>query len=362
MAPSTTLVINPGSTSTKIALFNGDEQVFEEDVVHPEEVLRKFRDIPSQLASRMETLMDALRMRAVDISKLDAVAVRGGLMRPVRSGVYRVMEEMVRDVRGSKARWGREHASNLGVLMGLQLAKEYGIPVFTADPVTVDEMDAVARVSGVPEIKRQSLLHALNIKERIRRASRDLGLKLDETNFIAVHMGGGTTVAAVRRGRIIDVNNALLGMGPFSPQRAGALPTGDLLDMAYSGEYTKPSLQRKLVFESGLKGYLGTGDVREIEMRIEAGDEAAELALSAMAYQVSKEIGAMAAALSGEVAAIILTGGVAFSERVTKEVSGRAEFIAKVLVYPGQAEMEALAWHAQAALSGEERVLHYGQD
>ena len=276
MAPSTILVINPGSTSTKIALFTGDEKVFEEDVVHPEEVLRKFKDIPSQLAFRMETLMDALRLRAVDISKLDAVAVRGGLMRPVKSGVYRVTEEMVEDLRDSKTLWGREHASNLGALMGLQLAEEYGIPAFTADPVTVDELDDIARISGVPEIKRQSLLHALNIKERIRRASRDLGLKVDEANFIAVHMGGGTTVAAVRRGRIVDVNNALLGMGPFSPLRAGALPTGDLLEMAYSGEYTKQRLKRKLVFESGLKGYLGTGDVREIERRIEAGDKAAE--------------------------------------------------------------------------------------
>jgi butyrate kinase len=362
MAPSTILVINPGSTSTKIALFEGDEQLFQEDVVHPEEVLREFRDIPSQLAFRMETLMDALRMRAVDITKLDAVAVRGGLMRPVKSGVYQVTDEMVHDLRDSKTLWGREHASNLGALMGLQLATEYGIPAFTADPVTVDEMDAIARVSGVPEIKRQSLLHALNIKERVRRASRDLGLKAEETNFIAVHMGGGTTVAAVRRGRTVDVNNALLGMGPFSPFRAGALPTGDLLEAAYSGEYTKQSLQRKLVFESGLKGYLGTGDVREVERRIGAGDKDAELMLSAMAYQVSKEIGAMATALSGRVAAIILTGGVAFSARVTKEISGRVDFIAKVLVYPGQAEMEALAWHAQAALSGEERVLHYVQD
>jgi butyrate kinase len=362
MAPSTILVINPGSTSTKMALFDGDEQVFQEDVVHPEKVLRKFGDIPSQLAFRMKTLMDALRLRAVDIAKLDAVAVRGGLMRPVKSGVYRVTEKMAEDLRDSKSFWGREHASNLGALMGLQLAKEYGIPAFTADPVTVDEMDDIARISGVPEIKRQSLLHALNIKERIRRASRDLGLKAEESNFIAVHMGGGTTVAAVRRGRIVDVNNALLGMGPFSPQRAGALPTGDLLETAYSGKYTKQSLQRKLVFESGLKGYLGTGDVREIERRIEAGDKEAELVLSAMAYQVSKEIGAVAAALSGKVAAIILTGGVAFSARVAKEVSGRVEFIAKVLVYPGQAEMEALAWHAQAALSGEERVLHYVQD
>ncbi len=356
------LVINPGSTSTKIALFNGTEKLFEEDIIHAEDELRGFGDIASQLSFRMRTLVQALKERAVEPSKLAAVCVRGGLMRPVKSGVYRVTEDMVEDVRNSKNIWGREHASSLGPLMGLQMSKEYGIPVFTADPVTVDEMDDIARISGVPEIKRRSLLHALNIKERVRRGAHELGVKVAETNFIAVHMGGGTTVAAIRRGRIADVNNALLGQGPFSVQRAGALPTGDLLDVAYSGKYSKPELQRKLVYKSGMAGYLGTGDVREVERRIDAGDGTAALILSAMAYQVSKEIGGSAAALSGNVAAIILTGGVAFSERVTGMIKESVSFIAPVLVYPGQAEMEALAWYAEAALSGKERILPYGQD
>ncbi|MHB8173688.1 MAG: butyrate kinase [Nitrospirota bacterium] len=362
MASFTILVINPGSTSTKIALFKDEDKIFEDDVIHPERDLNKFNDIYSQLPFRMETLTRALRESSVEPSRLDAVSVRGGLMRPVKSGVYRVTEEMVEDLRNSKTLRGREHASNLGPMMGLWLAREQGIPAFTADPVTVDEMDDVARISGVPEIKRQSLLHALNIKERVRRAARELGLKVEDSNFIAAHMGGGTTVAAIRRGRISDVNNALLGMGPFSPLRAGALPTGDLLDMAYSGRYAKSELERKLVFESGLMGYLGTGDVREAEKRIDTGDETAALILSAMSYQVSKEIGAMAAALSGDVAAVILTGGVAFSERVAGMIRERVAFIAPVLIYPGQAEMEALAWHAAAALSGEEPILHYGQD
>ena len=362
MASFTILVINPGSTSTKIALFKGWDKIFEDDVIHPEEELRKFPDIPSQLPFRMETLMRALSEKSVEPSRLDAVCVRGGLMRPVKSGVYRVTEEMARDIRNAKKFWGREHASNLGPLMGLRISGEYAVPAFTADPVVVDEMDDVARISGVPEIKRRSLLHALNIREQVRRAARDLGVNTSEVNFIVSHMGGGTTVAAIRRGRIADVNNALLGMGPFSPQRAGALPTGDLLDMAYSGEYTKPELKKKLVSGSGLTGYLGTGDVREIGKRIDAGDETATLILSAMAYQVSKEIGAMAAALKGDVLSIILTGGVAFSGRVVGIIKERVSFIAPVRVYPGQAEMEALAWYAAAVLSGEEQILHYGQD
>ncbi len=356
------LVINPGSTSTKIALFKGIEKLFEEDIIHAEDELRQFGDLASQHPFRMETLMRALREKSVEPSKLDAVCVRGGLMRPVQSGVYRVTEDMAEDVGNSKNIWGREHASSLGPLIGLQMAKEYGIPVFTADPVVVDEMDDIARISGVPEIKRKSLLHALNIKEQIRRAARNMGAEVKDANFIAAHMGGGTTVAAIRRGRIIDTNNALLGMGPFSVQRAGALPTGDLLDMAYSGKYTRQELQKKLVYESGLAGYLGTGDVREVERRIGTGDETAALILSAMAYQVSKEIGAMAAALGGEISAVILTGGVAFSEMVAGMIKERVSFIAPVLVYPGQAEMEALAWHAAAALSGKERILPYGHD
>ncbi len=356
------LVINPGSTSTKIALFKDRVKIFEDDIVHPEGELRKFPDIASQMPFRMETLMRALRERSVDPSKLDAVCVRGGLMRPVKSGIYRVTEEMAEDLRNSESIWGREHASSLGPLMGLQLSGVFGIPAFTADPVVVDEMDDIARVSGVPEIKRRSLLHALNIREQTRHAARDLGVKIEDVNFIAAHMGGGTTVAAIRRGRIVDVTGALLGMGPFSVQRAGALPTGDLLELAYSGKYTKPELQRKLVHGSGLAGYTGASDVREVERRIGAGDGEAALILSAMAYQVSKEIGAMAAALCGSASAIILTGGVAFSGRVVGMIKERVSFLAPVLVYPGQAEMEALAWYAAAALSGEERILSYGQD
>ncbi|HMB05317.1 MAG TPA: butyrate kinase, partial [Isosphaeraceae bacterium] len=256
--------------------------------------------------------------------------------------------------------WGREHASNLGPMLGFRLHEEYGLPVFTADPVTVDEMDGLARVSGVPEIARKSNLHALNIKAVLRRAASELGVGLADKNFVVAHMGGGTSVAAVRRGAIVDVNNALLGMGPFSPLRAGALPIGDLLEMAYSGRYEKGSLMRKLTHESGLMGYLGTSDVREVERRIDSGDEYASSVFEAMAYQVAKEIAAMASVLGGDVEAVLLTGGVANSGRFTGLVQERVGFVARVIVYPGEYEMESLAWYALRALTGEERILEYG--
>jgi butyrate kinase len=356
------LVINPGSTSTKLAFYVDERCVLSEQVDHPEGDLASFPDVASQEGYRYSLVMALLRDRGIDPASLDAVSVRGGLMKPVASGVYRVSEAMVKDVRESKARWGREHASNLGPMLGMRLHKEYGMPAFTADPVTVDEMDDLARISGVPEITRKSNLHALNIKAVLRRAAAELGVGLTEKNFVVAHMGGGTSVAAVRRGRIVDVNNALLGMGPFSPLRAGALPIGDLLEIAYSGAYEKGALFKKLAHESGLMGYLGTSDVREVERRIIEGDRYASAVLDAMAYQVAKEIAAMASVLKGEVEAVLLTGGVAHSERFVGMIRERAGFVAKVIVYPGEFEMESLAEYARRSLSGEERIQEYVQD
>ena len=353
-------VINPGSTSTKLAYFEGRTPVFDERIEHPEKDIKDFGDVASQEEYRLGLIAAFLRDRGIGPARLSAVAARGGLMKPVRSGVYRVNDAMVADLKASKDRWGREHASNLGCILAKRLSDSCSIPAFTADPVTVDEMDEVARISGVPEITRKSHLHALNIKAVARRAARETGTQLTRANFVVAHVGGGVSVAAVRGGLISDVNNALLGMGPFSPSRAGALPTGDLIDMAYSGRYEKAGLESKLVKESGLMGYLGTSDVREVERRIDAGDKEAGMVFAAMAYQVAKEIAAMAAALSGNVAAVILTGGVANSARFTDMVGVRTGFIAPVLVYPGEAEMEALAYYAAAALSGEEKVLEYG--
>jgi butyrate kinase len=266
---------------------------------------------------------------------------------------------MVDDLVRSKERWGREHASNLGAMLALRLSENLGVPAFTSDPVTVDEMSDVARISGVPEIKRKSHLHALNIKAVLRRACIELGMDVAASGFVIAHIGGGVSIAAVKGGEILDVNNALLGMGPFGPARAGALPIGDLVGLAFSGGYDRAGLERKLVYESGLTGYLGTPDVREVERRVLSGDVLADTVYRAMAYQTAKEIGANAAALSGRVDAVLLTGGVAHSQMFTRMVAAMTDFIAPVRVYPGEFEMEALAEHARAVLAGEEEILEY---
>ena len=353
------LVINPGSTSTKLACFEGGSAVCRENCEHSEEELARFPDIPSQEGYRFGVVEAFMVRHGILPEGIDAVAARGGLMKPVRSGVYRINRRMVEDLLHSKTIWGREHASNLGCILALRLSEMYGLPAFTADPVTVDEMADIARVSGFPDITRKSHLHALNIKAMAGRAAAELGIGLSEARLVVAHLGGGISVAAVDMGRIIDVNNALLGMGPFSPQRAGALPIGDLVDICYSGRYDKAALLSKLAREGGLQGYLGISDIKEVERRIGDGDVRASLIFSAMAYQVSKEIAAMAAALSGRVDAVVLTGGAAHSSRLVAEVGDRVAFIARLLVYPGEAEMEALAAHAAGAMAGEEEVLSY---
>ncbi len=242
------------------------------------------------------------------------------------------MDDLVR----SKERWGREHASNLGAMLALRLSEKYAVPAFTSDPVTVDEMSDVARISGIPEIKRKSHLHALNIKAVLRRACADLGLDVAASGFVIAHIGGGVSIAAVKGGEILDVNNALLGMGPFGPSRAGALPIGDLVGLAFTGGYDRAGLERKLVYESGLTGYLGTPDVREVERRVLSGDALADTVYRAMAYQTAKEIGAMAATLSGRVDAVLLTGGVANSGMFTGMVSAMTDFYSACPGIPGR--------------------------
>ncbi|MGA2192147.1 MAG: butyrate kinase [Nitrospirota bacterium] len=354
------LAINPGSTSTKIACYEGETEIFSENIDHPEDVLKTYKTIAAQLPYRLEAIEKFIKDKGIDAKALGAIAARGGLMKPVKAGVYKITNEMVEDLRESKERWGTEHASNLGAMIALMLSKKYGVPAFTADPVTVDELEDVARVSGVPEIKRISHLHALNIRAMMKRAAAELMLPVGQWNFVVAHLGSGTSVAAIRAGKIIDVNNALLGMGPFSPLRAGALPTGDLLGLAYSGAYTKEQLERKLVYRSGLMGYTGTNDAREVERRIFQGDREAGLIYDAMAYQLSKEIAAMAAVLKGDVRAVVLTGGVANSRKFVAKVEERVGFIARVMAYPGEAEMSSLAAYARGALEGTETVLEYG--
>ncbi|MCL5039077.1 MAG: butyrate kinase [Firmicutes bacterium] len=349
------LAINPGSTSTKVALFDGEEALWEERITHRTEEILAFARVVEQLPYRRRHVEGFLEARGVQRRGLKAVVGRGGLVHPVAGGTYLVNDRLVEDLRTGRQ---GEHASNLGGLLAREIADPLGVPAFIVDPVAVDEFDELARVSGLPEIRRRSLFHALNQKAVARRAARDLGYSYTAVNFIVAHLGGGITVGAHRQGRVIDVNHGIA-EGPFSPERAGGLPTDDLVRLALSGQYDEKSLIRRLTSEAGLFAHLGTKDAREIEGRVAGGDRQARLIFEAMAYGVAKEIGAMATALFGQVQAILLTGGLAWSELLTGWISERVQFIAPVLLYPGEEEMRALVEGALRVLRGEEQVGEY---
>ncbi len=352
------LAINPGSTSTKIAVFDDDKKVFVKVLRHDPAELDKIGGILDQYEFRKNLVMEALGENDVDPKTLEAVVGRGGLVRSVPGGTYRVGEKMLADLKDPSI-WGRIHASNLGAFIANAISKDLDIPAFIVDPVTVDEFEDIARISGVPEIERKSLFHALNIRYTARHLAKDINRDFNELNMIAIHMGGGITVGAIKKGRVVDVNNALLGMGPFSPQRAGALPIGDLIEMAYSGEYTQKELANKLSKTSGLLAYLGTDSGMEIENRIKAGDQQAKKILDAMCYQIAKEIGGYAAALEGKVDAIFMTGGLVYDPYIVKEISKYVQFIAPVHTYPGEKEMEALSEGGVLVLKGLEEAKEY---
>jgi butyrate kinase len=283
---------------------------------------------------------------------------RGGLVKPVEGGTYAVNQKMLDDLQ-NPALWGRIHASNLGAFIANSIASELNIPAFIVDPVTVDEFEPIARISGCPEIERKSLLHALNLRYCTRMIATKRGKKVNEINQIGVHMGGGISVAAIKQGRIVDVNNAVLGMGPFSPQRAGALPIGDLLEMAFSGKYTLNEMKAMFTKTGGLIAYLGTDNGAEVEERIAAGDEKARLVFDAMIYQIAKEIGACSTVLKGNVDVIFLTGGLAYNSYLVENLKERISFIADIELIPGEKEMEALSQGAVRVLKGLEKAKLY---
>lgn len=343
------LVINPGSTSTKVALYKDGKEYRVKNLSHSAEDLKKFTKITEQHDYRAEVIESWIREEGVQTSQLKAVVGRGGLLRPMPSGAYKVTEKMIVDL---KVGIQGEHASNLGGLIAKAIADSEGIQAFIVDPVAVDEFEDIARVSGMPQIKRKSLSHALNIKAVAYRVAKQLDRKLEDLNLILVHLGGGISVAPLRGGRIIDVNNANE-MGPFSPERTGSLPVGDLAKMCFSGEYTLDQIKKKISGQGGIVAYLGTNDVREVEKMINDGDAKAKLILEAMAYQVAKEIGAMATVLEGKIDAIVLTGGISHSNMITSLVEERVKFIAQVLRHPGEDELQALAEGAERVLSGQ---------
>jgi len=348
------LVINPGSTSTKLAAYSRQHVLHETVIAHDADELKKFPRIVDQLDLRFQQLLEWVS--PLEECHWVAVVGRGGLLGPLEGGTYRINQDMLSDLMAARF---SAHASNLGALMAHRYAEPRGMPAFVVDPVTVDNLPPIARISGVPEIQRRSRAHALNIKAVARDVARELGKALEESRFVVAHLGGGISVCALDGGKIIDVNDALLGMGPFSPERAGALPIGPLVELAYSGRYSREQLLNKLSRESGMIAYLGTNDLRVVEERIQRGDDQSSLIFSAMAYQVAKEIGAMAVVLSGRLDGVILTGGMMHSDRLFEELRSRISFLAPIFRRSGEMEMEALARGAFRVLDGEEQAKEY---
>ncbi|TJX65211.1 butyrate kinase [Soehngenia saccharolytica] len=356
MAKHKILTINPGSTSTKIAVFEDENQIFEETLRHDVDVIGKYKSIVDQYEFRKDIIINSLEKNNIKIQELDAVVGRGGMLKPIESGTYEVNEAMLNDLK--QAKYG-EHASNLGALLAYEIAKSIGKKAYIVDPVVVDELDDVARISGLNLIERRSVLHALNQKAVARRFANETHKKYEDLNLIVTHLGGGVSVGAHKKGRVVEVANALDGDGPFSPERTGALPVGDLISLCFSGKYTKEEIKKMLVGKGGLVSYLGTNDAREVVKMIQNGDKYAELVFYAMAYQISKEIGACAAVLKGDVDQIILTGGIAYNETFTTWIKEMVGFIAPITIYPGEDELKALALGGLRVLNDEEKAKEY---
>lgn len=352
----TIMIINPGSTSTKIGVYASGKMIVNESVKHADEELRKFATIWDQYDFRRDAVLKVLQENDLSMEDIDAIACRGGNVKPLPGGTYRVCAKMIADMKSGV--YGA-HPTNVGGLVAYDLGNQFNIPVLTANPPMTDELCTSARYSGIPQIARQSSFHALNQKATARKIADGLGKKYEKVNLIVVHLGGGISVGAHRKGRIIDVNNALDGDGPFSPERAGSLPAGDLVKLCFSGEYSKDQVLKLLTGRGGLHAYLGTTNAMEIEKRIAKGDKKAAEVYEAMAYQVAKEVGACAAVLEGEVDAIALTGSLVYSKVLLESLRKKISFIAPIHLNPGENEMEALADAAMRYFNNEEELAIY---
>ncbi|MEI8201922.1 MAG: butyrate kinase [Bacteroidota bacterium] len=351
MSKKVILTVNPGSTSTKIAIFHSNELIFQKNIKHTSEEIDRFSKISEQFEYRKEIILKELEEAGIEIQKINAIVGRGGLVKPIPSGVYEVNERMKEDLRIGLM---GQHASNLGGLIADDIAKNIpGAKAYIADPVVVDELEDVARISGHPAFKRVSIFHALNQKAIARMHALAIGKKYEELNLIVVHLGGGISIGAHRKGRVIDVNQALDGEGPFSPERSGTLPSGDLVRMCFSGKYKEIEILKMITGKGGLVAFLGTNNAYEVEQRVLAGDEEAIRIQNAMAYQVSKLIGSMAVVLDCEVDAILITGGIAYNKPFIEYVKQKTSKIATIEVYPGEDEMRALAMNGLMVLDGE---------
>ncbi len=351
------LAINPGSTSTKISVFENENELFTKTLRHTSEEISAFPKIIDQYQFRKDAIEAALSENNISKDQLSAIVGRGGLLRPISSGVYEVNEAMLADL--SSGKYG-EHASNLGAIIANSMATEISnCRAFIADPVVVDEMTDIARLSGHPLFPKISIFHALNQKAIAKQYAREVGKNYEDLNLVVAHLGGGTSVGAHLKGQVVDVNNALSGEGPFSPERSGTFPAQQLADACFSGKYSPAEIKKMICGEGGLVAHLGTNSFIEVEERMAAGDQKAILVADAYIYNVAKFIGAQAAALSGKVDAVLITGGIAYGKGLMKQLSSMVEFIAPVKIYPGEDEMAALAKNGFAVLNNTEDVKIY---
>lgn len=351
------LAINPGSTSTKIALYENDKEIFCKTLDHPAEEVEKYNKVADQFDMRKEIVLSFLKENGYEVTELSAVVGRGGMVPSVKSGAYKVNELMADRLKNNPV---IEHASNLGALIAYEIANSIGVSAYIYDSVRVDELKDIARISGMPEIPRTSTSHALNSRAMAMKVAKKYGKKYSDMNFVVAHLGGGISVSVHEKGRMVDI--LADDEGPFSPERAGKIPCNSLIELCYSGKYDKNTMKKKLRGNGGLKAYLNTVDVREVLKMLENGDENAKLILEAMTYQVAKGIGELSTVVEGKVDAIVITGGIAYSEVITSLIKKRVEFIAPVEVMPGENEMESLALGTLRVLNGEEEAKEYTED
>ena len=350
------LIINPGSTSTKIGVFEDETLLFEETLRHSTEEISQYATIVDQKDFRKKIITDLLAEKNFDMKSLGMVVGRGGMLKPIPGGTYAVTDDLLNDLKIGKQ---GQHASNLGGILAREIGDELGVPSFIVDPVVVDELEPIARYSGVPELPRTSVFHALNQKAVAKRYAKEIGKDYDSLRLIVVHMGGGVSVGAHINGKVVDVFNALDGDGAFSPERAGAVPSGALIKMCFSGQYTEKEVYKKIVGGGGFNAYLGTNDMRTVTKRANEGEQAAIDAKAAFIYQVCKDMGSMACVLEGKVDQIIVTGGIAYGPEVIEAMKKYAGWIAPFTVYPGEDELLALAQGGLRVLNGEEKAKEY---
>ena len=345
------LAINPGSTSTKIGIFKNTKMILSENISHSVSELSKFNSIMEQREFRSGIVLDFLNDCEIPTSKLDAIVGRGGMLTPMRSGTYIVNEEMISFLINNLL----EHASSLGAILADKIAENIGVKAYIVDPVVVDEMDDIAKITGIPEINKISIFHALNQKAAAREAAKRIKKRYRDCNFIVAHLGGGITIGIHKKGSVIDVNNGLNGDGPFSPERAGSIPTWSLVEWATTGLYSLPELKKKVTGKGGVVAHLGTNDMREVKEMVNKGDKRATIIYNALGYNVAKGIGAMAPVVSGKVDAVILTGGLAFDKDLMIMIKNRVKYIAPVIILPGEDELAALSNGGLRVLRGEEK-------